>query len=133
AFFPDLKKGFTTELSFGKAKLLIVDDDPLNMEVISNILSDDYHITMAQTGEEALQYIQKQSFDLMIADVMMPNMSGYELTIKVRELYTLSELPIIIFTARHLPEDIYTGFAAGANDYVTKPVNALELQTRIQS
>src|SRR5699024_687152 len=71
--------------------------------------------------------------DLVISDVMMPEMSGYELTAEIRKIYDLSELPILLLTARGNPEDIYTGFLKGANDYVTKPVDALELTMRVQA
>jgi two-component system, sensor histidine kinase ChiS len=63
----------------------------------------------------------------------MPSMSGYELTQRVRELYSVSELPVLLLTARSQPADIYTGFMSGANDYVTKPVDALELRYRISA
>ena len=64
---------------------------------------------------------------------MMPHMSGYELTQKVREHFNISELPILLLTARSQPEDVYTGFLSGANDYVTKPVDAMELKYRVWS
>lgn len=64
---------------------------------------------------------------------MMPHMSGYELTQKVRARYSLYELPVLLLTARSQPEDIYTGFYSGANDYVTKPVDAVELKYRIRA
>lgn len=115
------------------AKILVVDDDLLNIEVITNILASDYHITSVTNGSDALRLIEKESFDLLIIDVMMPNMSGFELTKKIRKFYSITELPILMFTARNLIEDIYTGFLVGANDYVTKPVNSLELTVRVQS
>ncbi|MNI39291.1 Sensor histidine kinase YpdA [compost metagenome] len=74
-----------------------------------------------------------EQWDLLIADVMMPHMSGYELTQRVREHYSVSELPVLLLTARSQPADIYTGFLSGANDYVTKPVDALELKYRIRA
>ncbi|MNW55081.1 Sensor histidine kinase YpdA [compost metagenome] len=77
--------------------------------------------------------LEKSRWDLLIADVMMPQMSGYELTQKVREHYSISELPILLLTARSQPADIYTGFLSGANDYVTKPVDAIELKYRIRA
>src|SRR5699024_2591755 len=69
--------------------------------------------------------------DLVIADVMMPEMSGYELTRIIRQRFTRSELPILLLTARNRQEDIENGFLAGANDYVTKPVDAVELRSRV--
>jgi len=83
-------------------------------------------------GEEALAKINQQKFDLVISDVMMPNMSGYELTLKIRETKSLSELPILLLTARGRPEELETGFHSGANDYVVKPIEPLELRARVR-
>lgn len=115
------------------ARILIVDDDPVNLRVVSNILHHDYHLMTTTNGQEALQYLKDNQFDLVISDVMMPQMSGYELTQHIREQYTISELPILLLTARNQIEDIQTGFNVGANDYVVKPVDALELSARVHS
>jgi len=117
-----------------KVSILAVDDDPINLNVLAGILSTEpYTVTIAHSAQEALDLLATQQWDLLIADVMMPQMSGYELTQKVRENYSLSELPILLLTARCQPADIYTGFLSGANDYVTKPVDALELKYRIRA
>ncbi|GIN56937.1 hypothetical protein J8TS2_12560 [Lederbergia ruris] len=116
-----------------RAKILIVDDDPVNRQVLSRILMEENDIITAASGKEAMDYIRKKDWDLVISDVMMPNMSGYQLTAKIRQQFTLSELPILLLTARNQLEDIYTGFQSGANDYVSKPVDALELQTRVKA
>ena len=113
--------------------ILLVDDDPINVKILTNILSSKYNVQTAFSGEEALALIRKNNFDLVIADVMMPNMSGYTLTKKIRENFSISELPILLLTARHQLEDIYSGFSSGANDYVSKPVDALELQARVHA
>lgn len=121
-------------LNDGKAHILAVDDDPINLSVLAGILSaEPYRLTVAYSAQEALELLNTQNWDLLIADVMMPQMSGYELTQKVREHYSLSELPVLLLTARSQSADIYTGFASGANDYVTKPVDALELKYRIRA
>ncbi|SFM17796.1 Sensor histidine kinase YesM [Paenibacillus sp. 1_12] len=115
-------------------RVLAVDDDPVNLKVLIHILSTEaYYIETANSAREALDKLQHEQWDLIIADVMMPGMSGYELTRLIRERFTLFELPIILLTARAEPEDIYAGFLAGANDYVTKPVDALELKYRASS
>lgn len=75
--------------------------------------------------------LEEESWDLLITDVMMPGMSGYELTRRVRERYPVSELPVLLLTARAMREEIYYGFQQGANDYVTKPVDSLELKYRV--
>ncbi|REK71897.1 ATP-binding protein [Paenibacillus paeoniae] len=121
-------------LNDGKVHILVVDDDPINLNVLIGMLaSEPYAITTATSAHDALSLLGNEPWDLLIADVMMPQMSGYEFTQKVREHYSLSELPILLLTARSQPADIYTGFLSGANDYVTKPVDALELKYRIRA
>jgi two-component system sensor histidine kinase ChiS len=118
----------------GMANILAVDDDPVNLKVLVGILSTEpYNITTAHSAREVLELLGTQQWDLLIVDVMMPHMSGYELTQRVREQYSVSELPVLLLTARSQPADIYTGFSSGANDYVTKPVDALELKYRIKA
>lgn len=114
--------------------ILAVDDDPVNLDVLKSILSTEpYVITIADSADKALQLLGREQWDLLIADVMMPGMSGYDLTRKVREQYSLSELPVLLLTARTQPSDIYAGFLSGANDYVTKPVDGTELKFRIRA
>ncbi|OME91216.1 histidine kinase [Paenibacillus amylolyticus] len=121
-------------LKEGRATILAVDDDPVNLDVLVSILSTEpYDITTAGSGQEAMELLGTRQWDLLITDVMMPNMSGYGLTQKVREQFSMSELPVLLLTARSQPPDIYTGFASGANDYVTKPVDAVELKYRIRA
>ncbi|MEY2366352.1 ATP-binding protein [Lysinibacillus capsici] len=114
-------------------KILIVDDDPINLKIISNILRELYNVTTVNSGEEALNMIDYGHWDIIISDVMMPKMSGYELCKTIRERYSIVELPILLLTARTQPIDVYTGFLAGANDYVSKPTNAVELKARVHS
>ncbi|WP_234414413.1 hybrid sensor histidine kinase/response regulator [Paenibacillus sp. CAA11] len=117
-----------------KIHVLAVDDDPVNLRILGNILSPEkYNVVKVGSGAEALEILDYRPWDLLIADVMMSQMSGYELARAVRERYSISELPILLLTARSLPEDIYTGFLAGANDYITKPVDSLELQYRVKA
>jgi sensor histidine kinase YesM len=118
----------------GRPRLLVVDDDALNLHVMRSLLSDEaYEITAVTSGEIAMELLPKQEWDLVITDVMMPGMSGYELTRRIRERYSMSELPVLFLTARALLEDIEHGLLAGANDYVAKPVEARELRARVQS
>lgn len=115
-------------------RVLAVDDDSVNLKVLQNILSDGtYQMVTATSAREALDKLNHDRFDLIITDVMMPGMSGYELTRLIRERFTMYELPIILLTARSEREDVYAGFLAGANDYVTKPVDAMELKYRALS
>lgn len=117
-----------------RPRILVVDDDSVNLNVLSNILSaDQYDIVTVTSGVEALHQLPKMEWDLIITDVMMPHMTGYELTRIIREKFSILELPVLLLTARNQPEDIYTGFLAGANDYVVKPANALELKIRVNT
>ncbi|WP_058305697.1 hybrid sensor histidine kinase/response regulator [Gracilibacillus massiliensis] len=116
-----------------KSRLLLVDDERINLSVVSKILDPkSFDISFASSGEEALEKINQYKFDLVISDVMMPNMSGYELTRRIREHTSLAELPILLLTARGRPEDLETGFLSGANDYVVKPIEPLELRARVR-
>nr|WP_088830181.1 ATP-binding protein [Paenibacillus tyrfis] len=131
--WPDLTSA-APSFAGDKMNILAVDDDPVNLKVLVGILSTEpYHVKTVSSGREALELLDTESWDLLIADVMMPHMSGYELTRRVRAHYSISELPVLLLTARSQPADIYTGFLSGANDYVTKPVDALELKYRIWS
>ncbi|HLQ97646.1 MAG TPA: ATP-binding protein, partial [Candidatus Dormibacteraeota bacterium] len=114
-------------------KILVVDDDPVNLRVLVNILDINYDVTTATSGANALELLDSRTWDLVISDVMMPNMSGYELTRIIRKQFTISELPILLLTARNQGEDIYTGFQVGANDYISKPMDRLELQARVEA
>lgn len=128
-----IKAFIESTTSTNKSKILAVDDDPVNLHVLTNILSEDrYEIESVTSGKEALKKLEFADWDLVISDVMMPNMSGYDLTREIRKKYSISELPVLLLTARSNPEDIYAGFIAGANDYVTKPVDAIELITRVK-
>ncbi|MGM7723660.1 hybrid sensor histidine kinase/response regulator [Metabacillus sp. Hm71] len=114
-----------------KPKILAVDDDPMNLHVLKNILSaEEYSIETVTSAEEVLNRLD-EGWDLIIADVMMPTMSGYELTRKIRKHFSISELPVLLLTAHNNPEEVYTGFLAGANDYLVKPIDTLELRVRI--
>jgi sensor histidine kinase YesM len=114
-----------------KPKILAVDDDPMNLHVLKNILSgEEYSIEIVTSGEEVLNRLD-EGWDLIIADVMIPKMSGYELTRKIRKHFSISELPVLLLTTQNNPEEVYTGFLVGANDYLVKPIDSLELRVRI--
>lgn len=117
-----------------RPRVLAVDDDPVNLRMLRCLLQPEgCELVTAASGAEALALLNDGPWDLLIADVMMPRMSGYELTRRVRERFSLTELPILLLTARSRPEDIEAGFRAGANDYVTKPVERIELRFRVRA
>ncbi|MCA1024519.1 response regulator [Cytobacillus kochii] len=116
-----------------RMKILAVDDDPINLYVLQNVLKNDgYEITTVSNGFQAVAKLEIESYDLVISDVMMPQMSGYELTKIIRNRFSLIELPVLLLTARTRSEDILTGLQSGANDYITKPVDSWELKARVR-
>src|SRR5699024_1014297 len=117
-----------------RPRILVVDDDVVNLQVVRRILAPEmYDITTVMSGEEALDRLHRKKWDLVIADVMMPRMSGYALTREIRKRFTITELPILLLTARTQVESIEQGFNSGANDYVAKPVEPLELRSRVHA
>ncbi len=122
------------QAGYGTPRVLVVDDDPINLHILEGMLPGDaYRIAAVSSAHEALQAIDENEWDLVVTDVMMPRMSGYELTRIIRNRFTMSELPVLLLTARSQPEDIAAGFQAGANDYVAKPADRLELQHRVKA
>ena len=113
--------------------VLVVDDEVSNIKVIENIfLKENYKIITAFSGEEALKKIkEKRKVDIVLLDVMMPKMSGFEVCRKLRENYSIIDLPVILITAKNTSEDVLTGFEVGANDYITKPFYGQELRARV--
>ncbi len=120
----------------GQFKILIVDDEPVNLQVLVNHLSlQNYTLIQASSGIEALELMEEEESepDLILLDVMMPKMSGYEVTQKIREKWKADELPILLLTAKNQIADLVMGFQSGANDYITKPVSKEELLARIDT
>lgn len=115
--------------------VLIVDDDPVNLQVLKHLLSSEkVAIIAVSSGAEAWDEIARHpGVDLVIADWMMPGMSGLELTRRIRDRYLLSELPVLLLTARGRPEHIWTAFQAGINDFLSKPVESGELRARVHT
>ena len=115
--------------------VLIVDDDPINLQVLINHLSiDGYNVESALSGVEALKLIESGiDFDLILLDVMMPEMSGFEVCKRVRQNISFYQLPIILLTAKNTSEDMITGLSLGANDYITKPFDKDQLLARVRN
>ncbi|MBB6669612.1 hybrid sensor histidine kinase/response regulator [Cohnella nanjingensis] len=117
-------------------KILAVDDDPVNLRVVMAALSDEpYEVLAATSGAEALEMLDKSGggIGLVILDVMMPGMSGYETCRQIRGKYPLSEMPVLLTTVRNEPEDLIYGFESGANDFLTKPFQPHELRARART
>jgi len=112
-------------------KILVVDDEKLLVKGIRfNLENEGYEVTDAYDGAAAVELAKKEKFDLIILDLMMPVLSGTEACMKIREF---SDVPVIMLTARSEDADKLMGFACGADDYVTKPFNILELKARIRA
>ncbi len=114
--------------------ILIVDDIPKNLQVLSNILNlEGYQIAFASNGRQALDVLQTALPDLILLDIMMPEMDGYEVCKKIKEDERLSDIPIIFLTGKAEQDDIVHGLKLGAVDYITKPFNAAELLSRVKT
>ena len=112
-------------------KILVVDDETLLVKGIRfNLQNEGYEVITGSDGEEAVKQVQEQSPDLVVLDVMMPNMDGLTACRKIREF---SDVPIILLTAKTDDMDKLIGFDHGADDYLTKPFNILELKARIRA
>ena len=112
-------------------KILVVDDEKLLVKGVKfNLENEGYEVTAAYDGAAAVELAKKENFDLIVMDVMMPGLSGSEACMQIREF---SDVPIIMLTARSEDSDKLMGFACGADDYVTKPFNILELKARIRA
>ena len=112
--------------------ILVVDDDKHTRMLVSAILQNaNYTVSTANNGKEALDVLEKEHVDLVVLDVMMPVMNGYEFTKLLREAN--STLPILMVTAKQQPEDEKQGFIVGADDYITKPVDEDKLLLRIKA
>lgn len=113
------------------AKVLVCDDDKEIVEAIDIYLTQEgYEVFKAYDGQEALEVLKKESVDLLVIDVMMPRLDGIRATLKIREE---NNIPIIILSAKSEDADKILGLNVGADDYVTKPFNPLELVARVKS
>lgn len=114
-------------------KILIVDDTSLNITILVDLLRDDYELFIAKNGFEALKIINETKIDLILLDVMMPDMDGFTVCEKIKENINNKDTPVIFITALSRKEDIVKGFNAGGVDYVTKPFNSNELKLRVKT
>ena len=112
--------------------ILVVDDDKHTRKYISSVLeAENYTVSTAENGEEALDLLSREFIDLVVLDVMMPKMDGYTFTSELRQAN--NTLPILMVSAKQLPADRHRGFLVGTDDYITKPIDETEMLLRIKA
>mgnify|MGYP000507125321 FL=1 len=121
-----------TQLS-ERAKILVVDDEPANLKVIREVLANDYRLSFAKSGELALQLIENEPPKLILLDIMMPDMSGFEVCKVLKANPKTAHIPVIFVTALSHEQDESEGFALGAVDYITKQISPAIVRARVKN
>ena len=118
----------------GKDSILVVDDQPTNLKVLLSFLQEhDFQIHIADSGQRALNILSKISPDIILLDVMMPELDGFATCKRIKEDVKLTGIPVVFMTALDSIEDKVAGFAAGGVDYITKPFQQVEVLARIKT
>ncbi|HOK37142.1 MAG TPA: response regulator [Bacteroidales bacterium] len=116
------------------SRILIVDDRPKNIQILANHLTNDgYDVEYATSGKEAIKILEKEDFDLILLDVMMPGIDGFETCKRIKKLENKNNIPIIFVTAKTDIDSITLGFEYGGVDYISKPFKADELLVRVKT
>ncbi len=116
-----------------KSKILVVDDEPLNLELMEGVLSKDYEIIRASNGIDASIIVEKTLPDLIILDVMMPNMNGYSFCWQIKNDIKTRAIPVLMITALREEKDKLNAIESGADDFLSKPVDINKLRFRVKS
>lgn len=114
-------------------RILVVDDKPNNLSLVTSLLRSSYEMLLANQGDRAIHMAREKKPDLILLDIMMPGMSGFDVCRILKEDATTRDIPIIFLTARHDGEDFERAYDIGAVDYITKPINAKELIARVRT
>jgi len=120
-------------LKDSRPKLLLVDDEPTNLQVLRHILRDDYRLLFAKDGTTALELARNEHPSLVLLDIMMPDMTGYEVCKTLKQSPDTRDIPVIFVTALADMHDEAEGFAVGGVDYLTKPVSPMIVQARVRT
>ena len=123
----------TTPQIAGKPAVLVVDDTPENLSLMSALLRGEYTVRVANGGERALRLASESPPDLILLDVMMPEIDGYEVLRRLKENPATREIPVIFLTARTDADDERRGLELGAVDYVTKPISPAIVMARVRT
>ena len=115
------------------SKILVVDDTRINIEILMGILGDIYDVSVALNGIEALRMIDRYAYDLILLDIMMPEMDGYEVIKIIKQTEKWAETPVIFISALSDVENKTKGFMLGAQDYIVKPFNSDEVLARVET
>lgn len=127
-------KTYTAPIDNSMNSILIVDDTPQNIQILGTILKNEkYQVEFATNGMQAIKWIENKNFDLILLDVMMPGMTGFEVCEIIRNQKEMDDVPIIFLTAKADKDSVVAGFDIGAQDYVTKPFDAKELLARVRT
>ncbi|MCA9060447.1 MAG: response regulator [Planctomycetaceae bacterium] len=123
-----------SEIDISSSRILIADDIQQNRELLEAYLADEgYEIFMATDGQQTMQMVEQHHPDLILLDIMMPRMSGYEVCAQLKGNAEFAQIPVLMVTALNEQGDIEKAVEAGCDDFLSKPVNRLELQTRVRS
>jgi diguanylate cyclase (GGDEF)-like protein len=117
----------------GRQKILIIDDTPANIQILNEFLQCDYDIFFSTNGQNGILIAQREVPDLILLDIMMPEMDGYEVCTKIKADPLTRQIPVIFITAMSNPEDEAKGLDSGAIDYITKPVSAPIVKARVKN
>jgi DNA-binding response OmpR family regulator len=113
-------------------KILSVDDEPINQAIVEELFSSNFEVALASSGEECLQNINNIQPDLILMDVSMQGIDGYDTCRELKKLEQIRDIPVIFVSARGTLEDKIKGHEAGGHDYITKPFNHSELEVKIK-
>jgi len=132
-FTPVMDENFDLEPELGNSKVLIVDDTKTNIDVLVQALGKEFKLAVALSGLKALKYLNENAVDLVLLDIVMPQMSGFEVCQELKKNPNTRDIPIIFITAINSVDGITNGFKVGAVDYITKPFNSLEVKVRVKN
>ena len=113
--------------------ILAVDDEPLNLMILKELFEDSHEITLVESGEDAMETLEKMVPNIILLDVMMPGIDGIEVCKRVRANDDLKDVKIIMVSGKAMEKDVQVGIAAGADHYISKPFDMMELVDLVES